>query len=355
MREPKKLSTLIVGLGNAGLGLHWEVLRRARRSTSATEPFSGQRPVAYDPRPVPSARWDDDLVVVRRLEQARELLDPAQAVVHLCTPPSTRLEVVAELAELGFRQILLEKPLATSHESLDALVELRGTARLRMMVVAHWLQSALTRRLHALVTSQSLGELRSVSVVQRKPRFVRSLRGDGHPTAFDVELPHSVGIALHLAGDAKVTAANCSDMHLGDLVVPRMGTARLALQHDGGTRTDIFSDLTSPVRERRIELVFDRGHATGYYPESRDDHYAHVSVAAAGEAEARVVFPDDSLAAFLVYAYRQFAHGAEFDHDFDRGVRVTSLLCDAKTLCAVQGSARVVGMPRQAGTVEHAS
>src|SRR4029079_6631807 len=103
------------------------------------------------------------------------------------------------------------------------------------------------------------GALRSISSVQSKPRLTRSLASEGHPTAFDVEVPHVLGVALRLAGDADVVAAACTDMHVEGRTVPRMGSAHLVLRHAGGVRTEVLSDLTSPVRERRIALELTGG------------------------------------------------------------------------------------------------
>lgn len=323
------LRTLIVGLGHAGIDLHWSVLRRLRpdRELFAPGPAYG-----FDPRPAAAPPAGSDLVRLASLADAARVLDPAGTVVHLCTPPVARLDLLRTLADLGFRRILVEKPLAVDLAAAEAIAALRRDARLDLTVVAHWLDSALTVRTAELVRSGRLGELRSISFVQRKPRLRRTLIRAGHPTAFDAELPHSVGVALRLAGDAELVDAGWSDMEVGEVRIPRMGTARLVARHAGGERTEIFSDLTSPVRERRITVELTDGRIVGHYPGSQDDDYAHLRLCT-DRQETRSVFKDDSLTTFLRRVYRQYVEGADGTPEFGLNMRVATLLSEAKAYC----------------------
>ncbi|MER7763407.1 Gfo/Idh/MocA family oxidoreductase [Streptomyces sp. NPDC097619] len=326
--------TLIVGFGRAGHGLHWTVLERLRRTERGAALISDLPPVVHDFNPRTPQLGEPDVIAVPQLAKAVDLLDPKDTIVHLCTPPTHRLEVLRELAELGFDRILVEKPLVADTEELPAIEALRTGHGLRMMVVAHWLQSALTTRLRALVEDGSLGRLESIFVAQRKPRLVRTLATEGHPTAFDVELPHSVGVALSLAGDGRTAGAELHDMHVGQTVVPEMGAARLLFGHESGVQTEIFSDLASPIRERVIRLGFSDGWAVGHYPISESDDYAHLNTSADG-GDTRAVFRDDSLARFLLHAYEQFTTGADLDADFRLNARVTTVLAEAKELARI--------------------
>jgi hypothetical protein len=180
-------------------------------------------------------------------------------------------------------------------------------------------------------------------MIQRKPRFNRSLAADaGHPTAFDIELPHSVGVALRLGGDAKVIDTACTDMLVAGTSIPRMGTVRLVLQHDDGANTEIFSSLVSPSRERRISLLFERGSVVGYYPESQHDNFAHLRVRV-GTRDSQDIFPDDSLATFFLGAYQRFVAGEPSAADFELNVRIVRLLSDAKDLVGADSADDVAG------------
>ncbi len=280
--------TVVVGLGRSGGGLHVPVLRRLR----ATHPdlFADHPIVGFDPRIGQGFR---DGLAAGSPEHAATIVAPADAVVHVCTPPGTRVPVLTRLARLGFRRFVVEKPLAADPAALTGIERLRAAYALDIVVVTQWLAATLTRRLAELVRSE--GPLRHISVRQDKPRFQRSA---AHTDAFDVEVPHALAVALTLAGPGRLTGAGRPEPALGPLA-----GAWLTLRHAGGAHTTIRSDLTSPVRRREIRLRFRHTTVVGHYPVSADDHHAQLRV---GDGP-REVFEDESLGAFLLAAYRYFA------------------------------------------------
>ncbi|MGH3898728.1 MAG: oxidoreductase [Pseudonocardiaceae bacterium] len=326
--------TLIVGLGRSGRGLHLPVLSRARAMPASQHLFDDRPIVTFDPwgtqADLPGA------VLVRSLAQAGEMADPDRTVVHLCSLPATRVEVLEQLARLGFQKIVVEKPLAVDKQDLVEIARLRRRWNLDLVVVAPWLASALTHRILQTLRDGELGALRSVFVVQRKPRFTRSLVGCGHPTAFDIEMPHSVAVAVTIAGNANVCSARLSDMKFEDVVIPRLGSAWLSLDHESGVYTEIFSDLTSPTRERRITLKLERGTMIGHYSNSEADHTAQLSITASGR-ETRSVFHDDALTTFILRTYEHFAAPGHGSDDLTLNAEVVRLLSDAKRLCIASG------------------
>lgn len=320
------LHPLVIGLGRSGSGLHLRALAKAR--AAAGELFATGPELACDPDPT-ARRAATGARAVDSVSAAAELVDPEKAVAHVCTPPGERLPVLTELAVHGIRRVIVEKPLATDLEDLAAVRQLAAQHAVDVVVVAHWLDSALTSRLAALIRGGQLGALRTISIAQHKPRFTRSAAGGQHPTAFDVEVPHSLGLVLRLAGSADLLDAEWTDMHCDDTVFPRVGSARLALQHHTGVRTEISSDLTSPVQERRIALEFTRGSATGHYPISdRDDH---AQLVVGGQRE---IFRDDALTGFVLRAYRHFQHTPGHGAEFERQCEVVRLVSEAKQHCA---------------------
>ncbi len=324
------MRTLVVGLGRAGAELHLPVLARAR--ASARRLFGDESVVACDPRRVLGDR--PGLVTATSIAEATAQLDPAETVAHVCTPPTVRTEVIGELADRGFRNLIVEKPLAADTDDLARIIRLRRKHGLRIAVVEPWLTSTLTVRLTELVRGGTLGDARSIAIVQNKPRFRRSLTCPSHPTAFDVELPHGVGLALRLAGNARVTHAAGFDLVVGDVVVPRMGGARIGLRHNSGVRTEISSDLTSPVRERRITAKFDLGTVTGHFAVSSDDNHSQLTVTRNGHREHEVL-RDDSLTEWMICAYQLFRGvGDQHARGFAFATDVVQLLSVAKNICA---------------------
>ncbi|MEU9184377.1 Gfo/Idh/MocA family oxidoreductase [Streptomyces sp. NPDC048484] len=327
------LQPLVVGLGRSGRGLHLKVLTRPAGSPDG--PPWAAPPVACDPRPE-AGRGLSGVRVTRSLTEACRLVCPASTVVHVCTPPSQRGALLTELAELGFDKLLVEKPLAAGRAELEEIVRLRRRHRLDVRVVAHWLEAELTGRLRGLVRRGGLGRLTAITAVQHKPRFLRSLADAGHPTAFDVEVPHALGVLLDLAGPAELTDAHWRDLHCGELSLPRLGGAGLSLLHRSGVRSRIVSDLDSPVRQRSVTLHFEHGSATGHYPLS--EHDDHAQLLTTGDRPDRQVFRDDALTAFVRRAYRDFAGGPRAD--LAPHCAVVRLLSDAKDHCGAADHAR---------------
>jgi hypothetical protein len=289
------LRTLIVGLGRSGRGLHAPVLTRLRCEHRAL--FADHPIVGCDPR---SGLALGDGVTVSSLERAADLVPADHTVVHVCTPPAGRAGVLARLAGLGFRRLIVEKPLAVDLGELAAIDALRARHRLDIVVVTHWLSSTLTHRIEEIVRSGRFGPLQSITVDQDKPRFGRSARTEGHPSAFDVEIPHSLAVALALAGPAELGDAGWTDP-TGPR--SRLSGAWLSMRHQDGVGTTIRSDLTSPVRRREIVVRLGAGEITGHFPVSADDHHAQLWFGAGN----REVFEDEALSPFLLAGYRYFA------------------------------------------------
>jgi predicted dehydrogenase len=348
------LRTLIVGFGRAGRELHLPALRAAREATSGDSPFEPAPSLVVDP----GAAGDGDGVVrPGSLLDACRALDPERTVVHLCTPPTVRSGLLGELARNGFRKLIVEKPLAADRAELEAVAGLAARHALDVIVVGHWLASELVARLRARLDHGELGALRHLEFRQHKPRFDRTLRGDDHPTAFDVEVPHSLGLALHLAGPARLVDAGCGDMVVGGRTVPWMGRASLVLRHDAAS-SRIVSDLTAPLRERRAVLRLERGTLVACFPVSSSDNHAQLaSYDRDGVLSGREVFADDSMARLFVDAYRWFAGAGERPaSDLDLNRLVVGLLCEAKERCgaAADGQPTASDAHVQRGGREHA-
>ncbi|MEU0895585.1 Gfo/Idh/MocA family oxidoreductase [Streptomyces massasporeus] len=352
------LQPLVVGLGRSGSGLHLRTLARlAGRTASTGDPLVARPAVGCDPRAgvLRLTATPGEATVVTTLDQALDHVDPATAVVHVCTPPRLRHALIAELAGHGFRRMIVEKPLAASGDELDALIRLRDEAGLALVAVAHWTGSRLADRLRRLVRGGRLGPLRRITVDQHKPRFLRSLTTDGHQSALDVEIPHSLALALDLAGPAELRAAHCWDLRCEDRELPGMGGARVELRHSTGVSTLLRSDLGAPVRQRSVVCEFDGGTATGHFPLSEDDDHAQLVITpAGGDAPAaptgaaatagvpgpgRQVFRDDALTDFLEGAYRGFLSEAPDAAGFSLACETARLLCAAREHCDAAPSA----------------
>lgn len=324
------LHTLIVGLGRAGRGLHAPSLAKVRAAA----------PALFAPGPVmghdPHAGEVDGVLRFSSLEEAARHRPPRDTVVHLCTPPRQRARSLERLARLGYHRIIVEKPLAPDLVELAAIARLRRRWDLDLTVTTPWSASTLSARLLGIRRSQTFGALRAITVFQHKPRFSRTLESPVHPTAFDIEVPHALAMAVTLAGGADVVAAELDDMVLGRTRLPGLGGARLDLVHHTGVRTRIESDLTAPLRERRIVLEFDEAVLTGHYPCSEADHTAQLMVTVPGEEPVRSIFVDDALTELLHSCYARYSRHRREPGDLPVHVEAVRLLSEAKNRCSPQ-------------------
>jgi predicted dehydrogenase len=300
------LETLIVGFGNSGRRLHMPSVLEARAADRAGI-FGALPPFAIDPAPVP-----EPSVAAGHLRSTLEEtgdLDPALTVVHVCTPPTERIPILEILAGFGFRKFIVEKPLALSVDELEWLDGVVGTYDLEVGVAMPWLSSCVTRRLERALANPANGRLRRFESVQDKPRFARSLRKADHPSAFDVELPHALGILTHLLGAVPaVTAARCTDLAHDLGVVPHMGSAWIKTAPINGVSAEIQSNLASPIRQRFVRLRFERSIVTGFYSISGDDPYAQLTVESLRDREViREVFVDNPFPRMIAEWYEYFA------------------------------------------------
>jgi len=317
-------------IGRDGAKRHLPVLLRARRSPRFAHLFAEHPVVLCDGDAAPPARADG-LVTARTIEKAAALVDPARTVVHLCSPAGVRPAALEELAGRGFRWIIVEEPLALNVQELAEIAELRRSRGLELVVQARWQASALTCRLGRLVESGSLGSLLSVEIVQDEPRFSTPPETGRSPAVFDVEMPHSVGVALCIAGSATVVEAEWNGPSRAGGALPGAGSARIALEHAVGVRTEIASDLGASVLRRRLVLTFTDGYATGHYPVAEDGGHAQLTIAA-GAIRRHLEIPDDALTAFLTRTYRGFAREQPTAAEFAMHTDVVRLLCQAKSM-----------------------
>ncbi|QYR23482.1 Gfo/Idh/MocA family oxidoreductase [Paenibacillus sp. sptzw28] len=330
------LQSLIIGFGRAGRGLHYPCLQKAQKSESYSDLFHPYIGVV-DPRIAETNIEQPNLQVFSQLDQVAGF-DPSSTVVHICTPPELHSETLHQAAALGYRMIVMEKPLTTSLRELQTIHELQNLYQFELLVVANWLSSVLTTALSGLLQTGDYGPLRFLEAEQNKPRLSRTLANPSHGNAFDVEIPHLVALALALGGtDSEIIDAEIADMCIGNRVIPRMGYASMTLMHAGGLTSQLSSNLSSPIRKRCIRLHFDRHFVTGYYPSGSDDSYSWLQIHSVdGRLLDERIIEDDPLTAVFTDFYSFFDGRAKKPvSDLDFNDRVVSTIYEAKEKCGL--------------------
>ncbi|MFG2263764.1 hypothetical protein [Streptomyces sp. NPDC048720] len=339
VRAPERPAAVpvILGYGRAGRDLHHRSLRvlaeRGCRPASDVVVVDRVRPVD----PPPGIRWRRSLA-----EALATLGSPASAVVHIATPVGGRVQAVRALAAAGVRRAIMEKPYAETPAAARELTAAVRDSGIELLPVAVWPSSTVTRHVGALVAAGRIGRLVSLHFEQSKPRFRRSLDNTAHSSAFEVELPHQVLLALHLGGDAEVAEAGAWPLSTSAGTAPALGGAMLRLRHRGGLVSTLVSDLTSPVRVRRLRLRGTEGEIVAHYPISGDDPFGQVQVT--GQRD-RTVCPDAPLTAFIENCYRFFDGTGERPDGTDPQLhlRVTELLAAASAAAVPRGAPSLLG------------
>ncbi|MCB8924057.1 MAG: Gfo/Idh/MocA family oxidoreductase [Ardenticatenaceae bacterium] len=331
------LQTLIVGFGRAGRHLHWPCILKARKLSSNRHLFDTTIG-AVDPKfDHPGSLHNDSIHTFRNFASLKGF-DPASTVVHICTAPANHLSVLRQVAELGYTKIIVEKPLAMSMCEVNEIVRLQEKWNLDLLIVAVWIHSTLTRWLKEAINSHEFGPLCQLAFEQHKSRVLQTLQSPGHASAFDVELPHQVALALYLGGHkVQVLDAAVSDMQAGTMVIPYMGTAQMTLHHDSGLDSFLSSDLTAQNRKRSITLSFNEHTIKGCFPASGNISYSRLAVYDHNlHLLKSKVFEDDPLTTCFQEYYRYYngeQHKPVSDLPFN--AIVVSVLTRAKVLSGI--------------------
>jgi predicted dehydrogenase len=300
MSEPRIVPppSVIVGYGRAGRGLHHTALQSL---------FGPSHPVlAVDPRP--PAGPPEDAHWLPSLDDAIAHLESsgtgvAEAVFHIATCPTLRRGYVEHLVQRGARRIIAEKPIAGTTDDARRIAELAGAATI--LPVSLWLSSRVTRLAEEIVNTGAIGDVRSLHIEQCKPRFRRTIESAVHGSAFEVELPHQLLLALELGGPfEELLSAVAWPMRLPSRSLHAMGGAVIKLRHGTGVTSTLVSDLTAPYRLRRLRVIGSKGEIVADYPVSSDDHHGQVRVSGRSH---RTIVNDDPLCSFLGLAYAYFA------------------------------------------------
>lgn len=346
------LQTLIVGYGHSGRHLHAPCVARARERWTGPPIFATGRPFAIDPiTPLARASRRVGEAILRKALNDLDEVQSETIVAHVCTPPSGRARVIEMLARAGIRRVIIEKPLAESIEELDRLMSVARQNEMEIAVAMPWLSSSVTHRLRQRLKDPSIGPLRSARIVQEKPRFQRSLNRIDHSSVFDIEMPHGLGLMIHLAGPpVNVREASCTDMQVEDITIPYLGNANLVTLHNGDITVDMHCDLAAPVRRREVHLVTEQATLTGWYSVGSDDLYGQVMVTVNGSPpSAREVIFDDAFTTLFLEWYAYFAgEGPRPISDLELNESVVRTLTEAKALSGVRTASDSVWGPTTA-------
>jgi predicted dehydrogenase len=176
----------------------------------------------------------------------RVLADPRVDGVLLATPVHTHYELAARCLEAG-KHVFVEKPLASSSDSAEALTRLAGERRRTLMCGHTFLYSPPVRAVRKMIDAGTLGDIYFVSssrvnlgVHQRDVSVVSDLG------------PHDFSILLYWLGEAPVSVRAVGR----DSIVPGIAdVAFVTLTFASGIIANVELSWLAPSKLRRTLLV----------------------------------------------------------------------------------------------------
>jgi predicted dehydrogenase len=349
---------VIVGFGKAGRDLHLTCLIKARNRPEGRGLFDDRIGIV-DPLVASgnALQGAAGLPAYPTIADARRAFDPQRTVVHICTGPSEHYPVFVAAASAGFLRFVVEKPITIHASQVREILALQREAGLHIAVVGNWLSSPVTARLKSIIDKGELGALERMVIENSKPRINRTLTNGSHQTAFDVEIPHQIALALALGGtEVAVIHAECTDLASASGTVPHMGGATITMMHSNRVAAVCHSDLGCPLRKRDVILKFERGVAIGYYQTGADDNHAWVKLFSDdGRLVATDVYDDDPLSTCFIEYYRHFAaQGPEPLSNVAFNAVVVNVIARAKVLSGLLQPAGLPDAVRHGMGREHA-
>ena len=345
---------VVIGFGHCGRALHLRCLRAMMAGASGALISADVHLV--DPR--------REATEQKPALHSHDRLPPAAAitggvpVVHVCTPPHAHLACVREALALGYRFIILEKPMAPTLEDALAIRALALAAQAVVLVVAVWLNSPLTRRILSRLAEPGVSGLAELDIVHNKSRFSRSLARELEHV-FDIEMPHQLSLACALTqGRPQLLSAHASDLVLNGQRRANMAHGEIALASACGMVARLVSNLNHPSRERSVVAKLRDGRRwVGFFPVGADDSFSQLfEYSAADTLTHHEVFDDDPLSACLTRCYQHVAAcvaGARpsvpLGMSLGFNVNVVALLDEAKRKVAANGIPH--GAPRRVAVV----
>lgn len=192
--------------------------------------------------------------------------DPSIAAVMILTPPNTHLGLVREAARAG-KHVLLEKPLETTWEQAEALVESAERAGIKLGVVFQHRFRPVSEALLKLINEGRLGEIVSASArlhnwrpqsyYDQPGRGTRARDGGG---VLLTQAIHTLDLLVSLAGlpeEVKAYAAT-SNVHRMETEDTAMAAIRFA---NGAIGTVSATTCAYPGYPDEIDVIATRGMA----------------------------------------------------------------------------------------------
>jgi predicted dehydrogenase len=178
-----------------------------------------------------------------------EMLAGPVDAVSIATPPSTHFEL-AKAALMAGKHVLVEKPLTTTFEDAEKLVELAERQGLVLMVGHTYEYNAAVEFLRDMVVSGELGDIYTVD----SARLNLGLFQRDCDVVWDLA-PHDLSMINYVLGAQPVTVSARGAAHINP---ERIEVAHLELEYPGNVLAHVHVSWLDPSKVRRLTVVGSR-------------------------------------------------------------------------------------------------
>ena len=174
------------------------------------------------------------------------LEDPAIQAVYLATPVSSHYSLVKRALE-SKKHVLIEKPLATTVDQAEELVELAGANGLTLMVGHTFVFSPPVRKVKELIDAGLVGPIYYVETT----RVNLGLFQKDVSVLWDLG-PHDVSILIYWLGEVPIQVSARGRSYLGEALED---VAFLTLEFPSGILAQVQLSWLAPSKLRRTSIV----------------------------------------------------------------------------------------------------
>lgn len=194
-----------------------------------------------------AAKVAPGIPVLDHFEKA--IADPGIEAVALATPAETHATLAIKAVKAG-KHVFCEKPLATTVEDGEAMLEAAHNAR-RVLMVGHILEyHPAVREIYSLLAEGVLGTLLSINCQRLNWGKVRTV--ENVLWSFS---PHDLALILGFANEAPIEVEATGTAHLTKDIEE---TATIQLKFPSGLQASVFASWRHPFKRQEITLVGEK-------------------------------------------------------------------------------------------------
>lgn len=202
--------------------------------------------------------------IQQAIESARSNygLGPSQIVAIIATPDEVHLRNIQELAALGIREFIVEKPLAADLESTDAIIKFSRAHNLKVVGAGQVFTADIVDKVREIMDRHHF-QLAQGLYYWTKDRTQRSLAGEnmGNPHIFTFDLFHLLGLAEVFNEVKSVDYAYSRDMALPEhnKVLENHALGITFTTHNNSVQSICFISFEEPGRyyanQKTVNLI----------------------------------------------------------------------------------------------------